>query len=34
MNNNKVILEGDVYIDGKKMKKGTYQMKGKTVVVK
>lgn len=32
--NNKVILEGDVYIDGKKMKKGTYKMKGKTVVVK
>lgn len=31
---NKVILEGDVYIDGKKMKKGTYKMKGKTVVVK
>lgn len=31
---NKVILEGDVYIDGKKMKKGTYKMKGRTVVVK
>ena len=31
---NKVVLEGDVYIDGKKMKKGTYKMKGKTVVVK
>ena len=31
---NKVVLEGDVYIDGKKMKKGTYKMKGRTVVVK
>lgn len=31
---NKVILEGDVYIDGKKMKKGTYKMKGRTIVVK
>ena len=31
---NKVVLEGDVYIDGKRMKKGTYKMKGKTVVVK
>lgn len=31
---NKVVLEGDVYIDGKKMKKGTYKMKGRTIVVK
>lgn len=30
---NKVILEGDVYIDGKKMKKGTYKMNGRKVVV-
>ena len=31
---NKVILEGDVYIDGKKMKKGTYKMNGRKVVVR
>ena len=31
---NKVVLEGDVYIDGKKMNKGTYKMKGRTIVVK
>ncbi|MBR5193649.1 MAG: DUF5024 domain-containing protein [Bacteroidaceae bacterium] len=31
---NKVILEGDVYIGGKKMKKGTYKMNGRKVVVR
>lgn len=32
--NNKLLLEGDVYIDGKKMKKGTYKMNGRKVVVR
>ena len=30
---NQVILEGDVWIDGKKMKKGTYTMNGRKVIV-
>lgn len=29
-----MILEGDVWIDGKKMKKGTYNLKGRKVIVK
>ena len=32
--NNRLVLEGDVYIDGKKMKKGNYKMKGREVIVK
>ena len=31
--NNRLVLEGDVYIDGKKMKKGNYKMKGREVIV-
>lgn len=31
--NNRLILEGDVYIDGKKMKKGNYKMNGREVIV-
>lgn len=33
-NKNEVILEGNVLIDGKKMKKGSYQMNGRTIIVK
>ena len=31
--NNRLVLEGDVYIDGKKMKKGNYKMNGREVIV-
>ena len=31
--NNRLILEGDVYIDGKKMKKGNYKKNGREVIV-
>jgi hypothetical protein len=31
--NNRLILEGDVYIDGKKMKKGNYKMNGREVII-
>ena len=31
--NNRLVLEGDVHIDGKKMKKGNYKMKGREVIV-
>ena len=30
---NRLVLEGDVYIDGKKMKKGNYKMNGREVIV-
>ena len=31
--NNRLIFEGDVYIDGKKMKKGNYKKNGREVIV-
>ena len=31
--NNRLVLEGDVYIDGKKMKKGNYKMNAREVIV-
>ena len=31
--NNRLVLEGDVYIDGKKMKRGNYKMNGREVIV-
>ena len=31
--NNRLVLEGDVYMDGKKMKKGNYKMNGREVIV-
>ena len=31
--NNRLILEGDVYIDGKKIKQGNYEKNGREVIV-